>query len=152
MFNKATALWDRQKKWGLCGVEYNTGDSGRTKKLSCMMELRILKLENCMGMHLIVTGGRERHPGENPVTGAHPSGDAVDFGFGANPSIQNRKVEMMKCAKCTGFDFAWEEGMPGNHLPNAAPHYHLEWKRHTDNRWNEEPSQPCGTLCENRSR
>lgn len=89
----------------------------RTVPLSPAMESKVLCLENCMGITLVITGGAEQQG--HSKGSKHYSGDAVDFGFNSNPGIQGQSKKFFCCAFQCGFGYGQTEGGRG-------AHYHLQ--------------------------
>jgi RHS repeat-associated protein len=89
----------------------------RTVPVSPAMEAKVVCLENCLGVQLVITGGAEQKG--HSQGSRHYSGQAVDFGFNSNPGIRSRNKEFFCCALQCGFDYGQTEGGKG-------PHYHLQ--------------------------
>jgi len=80
--------------------KYNSNDPDRTAPLPLDMEWKATRLELCMNVDLIITGGAEQGRHDCPDS-RHYSGNAVDFGFNSNPRIKQRSNDFFCCAlKC----------------------------------------------------
>jgi len=89
----------------------------KTVPVSPTMEAKVVCLENCLGVQLVITGGAEQT--RHSRGSRHYSGQAVDFGFNSNPGIRSRSKDFYCCALQCGFDYGQTEGGKG-------PHYHLQ--------------------------
>jgi RHS repeat-associated protein len=99
----------------------------RTVPVNPATEVQVKCIENCIGIQLVITGGAETGAHAPPSRGGrHHVGEAVDFGTGANPSIDPRsfpKPNVNKCACECGFTHGgWEPDW----IPSSAPHYHFQ--------------------------
>ena len=92
------------------------------------LEGALTALEDCLNagvmasISLVVTGGSE--PDEHAPGGDHPTGNAVDIGFGSNPSLRSMKIMFASCAGQAGFRHGMEEGT-STCLPRHPAHFHL---------------------------
>jgi RHS repeat-associated protein len=95
-----------------------------TEPLPPAVEAMVVCLENCIPADLIVTGGSEAQ--KHRAGSKHPAGQAVDFGFNSNSSInKDNGKRFFCCAKKCGFQNGFPEG-PGTTFPNSDPHFHIE--------------------------
>jgi RHS repeat-associated protein len=81
------------------------------------LEAKVVCLENCLGITLVITGGAEQSG--HSQGSQHYNGQAVDFGFNSNPGIQSLADKFFCCAAKCGFKFGQTEYGRG-------PHYHLQ--------------------------
>ena len=103
-------------------VDYNAPPP-QTEPVELGTERQVQCMASCLGQDLTITGGSE--PGRHATTGRHPSGNAVDFGSGANPDLSHSacgKTRVNNCARLCGFTHGgWE---PDWRITN--PHYHFQ--------------------------
>lgn len=98
------------------------------------VEAMVVCLEKCLGTQLVITGGAEQS-GHNPGS-KHYSGQAVDFGFNSNPTIQSNSKKFFCCTKKCKFKFGQTEYGKG-------PHYHLQTVPGRSGGSGEIPSDSC---------
>ena len=82
------------------------------------VEAKVSCLENCLGVSLVITGGAEQS-GHTPRS-KHYTGQAVDFGFASNPSIQALGNNFFCCALNCDFSNGQTEG------GKRPPHFHVQ--------------------------
>ncbi|MEI7702809.1 MAG: RHS repeat-associated core domain-containing protein, partial [Planctomycetia bacterium] len=111
--------------WSAPEARYNSRSSPVQPATEAQVGCMYLCLANSGGgppPPLIITGGSE---GGHAPNGRHPSGNAVDFGAGANPKIaeaSGRKADVLFCACTCGFtNGGWEPDWRP-----TAPHYHFQ--------------------------
>jgi len=119
-------------------VRYNNPPAPReTRPVDPRTEMQMQCMMLCLGtgtdpaiphwvvpQELTITGGGESRG--HSVTSLHPSGQAIDFGQGANPSLSpamRPKREVLECAcKCEFTHGGWEQDWN----PRTTPHYHFQ--------------------------
>ena len=125
--------------------EYNAPPP-RTEPVPLDLEWKVTCLELCLDKDLIVTGGSEKYcdptqPNKmcHTPNSQHYNGNAVDFGFSANPGIQGMRKKFFCCAASCGFKYGQTETKP--------PHYHLQTVPGTGGGSGEIPTNPSKDCC-----